>query len=158
MIELETSIRLMIGLATALFAVVTVLFSRVSSTHAAIGAVGLAPLLVWIAAPEFLAVAQLEVPLYWARPAVLLVGAAIVFRYLATRSGGARRGARRGLGVASGVLLWVGAAVTTGNWIVAVSVILPAIVAAVVIPAAGPPTSEASSREDREPPHRRPDS
>jgi hypothetical protein len=148
----------MIGLAAAVFAVVTVLFSRVSTIHAAVGTVGLAPLLVWIVAPGFLSAAQVEVPIAWARPAVLLVGAAIVARYVATRSGRAGKGARRGLGIASGVLFWAGAAVTTGNWIVVVSVTIPAIIAAVVIPAAGEPTSEASSREDREPPEHRQDS
>jgi hypothetical protein len=151
-IELETSIRLMIGLATALFAVVTVLFSRLSTVHTAVGAVGLAPLLLWIAAPEFLNAAQIEVPVTWARPAVLLVGAAIVVRYLATRTGRAGRGARRGLGIASAVLFWTGVALTTGNWIVVVSVTIPATIAGAVVPAAGEATSEASSREDREQP------
>jgi hypothetical protein len=126
MIDLELSIRLLIALASAVFAGVVVVTREASGARLAAAAVGLAPLIAWIVAPQFLSVAELSLPVAVRRPAVLLVGVAILLRYLPLRTD--RHGGRgtRLAPVAAAILFWTGVAVTSANWIVAVGALLPA--------------------------------
>ena len=130
MIELELSVRLLAGLATAVFAFVVIVTAIVSPVRAAAGLVGLTPLIGWILVPEFLQAGTISLPIVIRRPAVLLIAVAILLRYIPLRSRHFTTAAIRATAVAAAGLFWLGIALSAANWIVALSALLPAFASA----------------------------
>lgn len=149
MIELELSVQLLTGLSTAVYAFVVAGTSTMTPVRATAGIIGLAPLLSWIVVPPFLGVADLSLPLVARRPAVLLVGIAILLRYLPLRTGRMGAGGTRAAAVAGALLFWAGVSLSAANWIVAVATLLPAAVSA-----AAPIRKAAESSDEARRPNR----
>jgi hypothetical protein len=129
-IELELSVQLLTGLATAVFTFVVVITAAVSPARAAVGLVGLAPLAAWILLPEFLQIGAIDLPIRIRRPAVLLVAVAILLRYIPLRARRFAAGAVRATAIAAAVTFWAGVGLSSANWIVAVAALLPAFASA----------------------------
>lgn len=133
MIELELSIQLLTGLATAVYVFVVLGTGSVGPAAATAGMVGLTPLLSWIIVPEFLGFADVGLPVAVRRPAVLLVGVAILLRYLPLRTSRFSETGLRVAGISAAVLFWGGVALSSANWIVALGAALPAIAGAMAV-------------------------
>lgn len=133
MIDTTTSVTLLAGLSIVAYALVTIVLTRITTRAGALAAIGLAPAVVWVIAPEALAAGSIDLPFTVRRPAILLIGAALAVRYLSARTDQPAMTGRIA-GIASAICFWSGLSVTSGNWLVSVGALVAAVVFATAIP------------------------
>lgn len=148
MIATATSVRLLLALTLLVYGFLVAMSNRPGSRAIAVSLVGLAPLAVWVVAPQLMETGALGIPLAVRRPALLAGAVAIGLRYAAVRSQNRPARQRRALTAVSLIVLFAGLVVGSGNWLASAPALLPLAALWRVTP------SEASAREAREqPPH-----
>lgn len=148
MIATATSVRLLLALTLLVYGFVVSMSVRLTPRALAISLVGLAPFAVWLVAPSLLEVGDLPLSLAIRRPALLAGAAAVGLRYAAVRSQNRPLAQQRVLNAVSSVVLLVGLAVGSANWLASAPALLPLAALWRLTP------SGASADEARErPPH-----
>ncbi len=132
MIDTTTSVQLLAGLAIVVYALVTVVLTRITTRAGTLAAIGLAPGVIWVIAPDALAAGSMDLPFPVRRLALLLIGVAVAVRYLSARTD-QPAGTRRVAGIVSAICFWSGVSVTSGNWLVSIGALVSAAVFATSI-------------------------
>jgi len=149
MIDLATSIRLLLALVVLVYGYLVAMSAPRRTRRLVLAVVGVVPFFVWIVAPGALSIGEVGIPLGVRRVSLLAAGAAVALRYASLRARDRSDAARSALAAVGSGLLLASLAVGSSNWLVAAAGVVSAFAAAPVSPSAASSGEARPPRPDR---------
>ena len=150
MIDLSTSVRLLLGLIVVVYSFLIVVSESRVSRRVVLAAVGIVPFLVWLVVPAALAIGEIDMALGIRRVSLLAGAAAVGLRYATMRARDRSEGMRRGFAIAGGALLLATLLVGTANWLVGAAGLVTAVATGFSTPSGE--SSDGARQQPQDPP------